>query len=56
METYALYVIANALNKQALTILTVSDSLVTNESMSAIMRQDSFTTMFAYLKELIKEL
>ena len=45
METCALYTLAAKFNVNALTILTVSDSLVTNELTSAEERQNTFTQM-----------
>lgn len=45
MEAYALYANAIKFKKDALTILTCSDSLVTGEQMSAIKRQESTTAM-----------
>lgn len=45
MEAYALYTIANKLKKKALTVLTVSDSLVTHEQLSSRDRQESFIEM-----------
>jgi purine-nucleoside phosphorylase len=45
METTALYTIASYKNVNALTILTVSDSLVTGEATSAEERQTSLNEM-----------
>ena len=45
METAGLYTIAAKYNVRALTILTVSDSLVTDESLSAHDRQTTFHDM-----------
>lgn len=45
MESYALYANARVLNKNAFCMLTISDSLVTHESMSAEDRQNSFHEM-----------
>lgn len=45
MESFALFHNANILNKRAACILTVSDSLVTNEVTTSEERQSSFTTM-----------
>lgn len=45
METYGLYANAMALNKRAATILTVSNSLETNEETSALERQNSLREM-----------
>lgn len=45
MESYALFVNARKANKKAATLLTVSDSFITNESASAIERQTKFDEM-----------
>lgn len=45
METYGLYTLAAAAGVEALTILTVSDSLVTGEETSAEEREKSFSRM-----------
>ena len=45
MESYALYANAARLGAKALTILTVSDSLITKEETTAEERQNSFTRM-----------
>lgn len=45
MEAYALYATAAHLHKKALTILTVSDSLVTHEETTSEEREKTFTTM-----------
>ena len=45
METAALYTLAAKYGVSALTILTVSDSLVTGELTSAEERQKTFTQM-----------
>lgn len=45
METAALYMNAARAGKRALSILTISDSMITGESLSANKRQDSFTDM-----------
>lgn len=45
MESAALYANAAAAGKKALTILTISDSLVENKAASADDRQKAFTTM-----------
>ncbi|MGL4950493.1 MAG: purine-nucleoside phosphorylase [Mycoplasma sp.] len=55
MEAYALYINANLLKKEATTILTVSDSIVTNESMSSEQRQNGFTTMMKLALEVAKK-
>lgn len=45
MESFALFHIASVLNKQAATILTVSDSLITKEVTTSEEREKSFTDM-----------
>lgn len=45
MECAALYMNAARANKQALSVLTVSDSLITGEALSAKERQESFDEM-----------
>lgn len=45
METAALYTFGNRFNVEALSILTVSDSLVTGESLSSKDREQSFNAM-----------
>ncbi|WMJ82195.1 purine-nucleoside phosphorylase [Clostridium sp. MB40-C1] len=52
METSALYTLAAKYNVNALTILTVSDSLVTFEETSAQERQNTFTKMMEIALEL----
>lgn len=52
MESFALYANAMKLNKNALTLLTVSDSLVTHESMDAKDREQSFKDMMLWALEL----
>ena len=45
MESYALYTNAMQAGKEALTICTVSDHVLTGESLDAITRQNTFTDM-----------
>lgn len=45
METAALYTFGNRFNVETLSILTVSDSLITGESMPAIMREQTLEEM-----------
>ena len=45
MESFALFHNARVLGKHAACLLTISDSLVTHEALSAEDRQDSFRTM-----------
>ena len=52
METYALYLNAAAAGKNALTLLTISDSLVTGESLPAEDRQNTFTRMMEIALEI----
>lgn len=52
MEAAALYMNAFKAEKQALAICTISDSLLTGESCSAEMRQNSFTHMMEIALEL----
>lgn len=52
METYALYLNAAAAGKNALTLLTISDSLVTGESLPAEDRQTTFTKMMEIALEI----
>ena len=52
METYALYLNAAMAGKNALTLLTISDSLVTGESLPAEDRQTSFTSMMEIALEI----
>ena len=52
MEAYALYLNAAAAKKNALALLTISDSLVTGESLPAEERQTSFTKMMEIALEI----
>ena len=52
MEAYALYLNAAAAGKNALALLTISDSLVTGESLSAEDRQNTFTRMMEIALEI----
>ena len=52
METYALYLNAAVAKKNALTLLTISDSLVTGESLPAEDRQTTFTRMMEIALEI----
>ena len=45
MESYALYTTAMQAGKEALTICTVSDHVLTGESLDALTRQNTFTDM-----------
>ena len=55
MESYALYSIAKRLGKQALTILSVSDSLVSHEATTAEQRVNAFTDMMKVALSCIAE-
>ena len=52
METFALYLNAAAAGKNALALLTISDSLVTGEALSAEDRQNTFTRMMEIALEI----
>lgn len=54
METYALYTTAASLGKKALTILTVSDSLVTHEETTPEEREKTFTAMIEMALEAVQ--
>ena len=55
MESFGLYANAKKLRKHALSILTVSDNSITNETMPAINRQISLVDMSKLGLEIIKE-
>ena len=52
MESYALFVIAKALNKNAACVLTVSDNLITKEETTSDQREKAFTKMMELALEL----
>lgn len=52
MESYALFATAAYLNKRALTLLTVSDSLVADEDTTAEEREKTFTAMMEIALEI----
>lgn len=52
MESYALFATAAYLGKRALTLLTVSDSLVSNEQTTAKEREKTFTAMMEVALEI----
>ncbi|HIS84459.1 MAG TPA: purine-nucleoside phosphorylase [Candidatus Faecivicinus avistercoris] len=52
METYALYLNAAAAGKNALSLLTISDSAVTGEALPAEDRQNTFTQMMEIALEI----
>ncbi len=55
MEAYGLYVTAMKAHKEALAILTISDSLVTHQETTSEERVTSFTNMMKVALECIKE-
>ena len=52
MESYALFMLASYHHKEALTLLTVSDSLVSDESTTATEREKTFTDMMLLALEI----
>ena len=52
MESYALFATAAYLKKKALTLLTVSDSLVTDEITTPEEREKTFTAMMEIALEI----
>ena len=52
MESYALFANAAYAGKKALTLLTVSDSLVTSEETTAEEREKTFTVMMEVALEI----
>ena len=56
MESYALFATAAHLDKKALTLLTVSDSLVTQEETTAEEREKTFTAMMEVALEIAQVL
>ena len=52
MESYALFATAAYLNKKALTLLTVSDSLISDEQTTAKEREKTFVTMMEIALEI----
>ena len=55
MESYGLYVTAAKAHKEALSIVTISDSLITHEETTPEQRQTSFTHMMEVALDCIKE-
>lgn len=55
MESYGLYTVAAEAHKEALSILTISDSLITSQETTSEERQTSFTHMMDVALECIKE-
>jgi purine-nucleoside phosphorylase len=53
MESAELYTLAAAKKVQALSVLTVSDSLVTHHKMSSEEREKSFTDMIRIVLEIV---
>lgn len=56
MESFALYTNANLLSKQALAILSVSDSIINHEEMSPELRRTSFIDMMKLSLEMATKL
>ena len=56
METFALFHNANVTGKKAAALVTISDSLVTNEETTSEERQNSFGTMIKLVLESAIEL
>lgn len=54
METAGLYTLASKYNVNALSILTVSDSMITTEETTAEERQNSFTKMMELALEIVE--
>ena len=54
MESYGLFMTAAQAHKEALAILTISDSLITHEETTAEERQNSFTNMMKVALDCIK--
>jgi len=55
MEAYALYLIAADQKKEALTILTISDSMITHEETTTEQRRTGFTHMMDVALDCVKE-
>ena len=55
MEAYGLYCVAAQLHKEALTILTISDSLITHAETTAHERETGFNNMIKVALDCIKE-
>lgn len=56
MEAYAIYLISNFFKKNSLTILTVSDNLITKEELPGKDRENKFDEMFNFLREINKKI
>ena len=54
MESYGLYLLAQSFGKEALTILTISDSLITHKETTPEERQTGFTKMMEIALDCIK--
>ncbi len=52
MESYALFALASRYGKKALTLLTVSDSMITHEETTAKEREETFTAMMEIALEI----
>lgn len=53
METAGLFALAKKFNKSALSVLTVSDSLLTNKELSSEERQKSFSKMMSFVLDVL---
>lgn len=56
MESYALYINAAKLGKKAMTVLSISDSFITEKVTTSEMRQNGFTNMMKLSLEVASEL
>lgn len=56
MEAYALYSIAKSLNKNALTLLTVSDHIVKKKFTTSEERRIGFKDMFNFMLKIVEEI
>lgn len=56
METFSLFTNANCLNKKASCLLTISDSFITNESLSSEEREKTFDDMITLALESILDI
>lgn len=52
MESFALFVVAKLLKKQAASLLTISDNLITKEELNPLERQNGFTKMMEIALEI----
>lgn len=56
METFSLFTNASYLNKKAACLLTISDSFITNESLSSKEREESFNDMITLALESVLDI